>query len=195
MKRIALFAATGLIALVVAISIAVQIEAEYVHDILSEEGAEAALVLYHPSRDAGFSDDLSLALAHGLAEAGLTVHRSTVTRQTPTRPDAYALIAVVSNTYYWTPDLPTLRFLRRAQLQGMSTLGLIGGAGSTARAERLLAEGLDGTGGDLIETRSFWLLRPNDESRLDEPNRKVALDQARALGRRVGARVAESGGR
>jgi hypothetical protein len=88
----------------------------------------------------------------------------------------------VSNTFFWTPDLPTLRYLKRARLDGIQTVGIITGAGSTTRSQRILERSLSGSGATLIGMRALWLLRPNDEHRLTEPNRAVALQLARQLG-------------
>jgi hypothetical protein len=143
-------------------------------------------VLFHPSRDAHFSDDLSSAVASGLIAAGFSVDRATLTRSTPGAPKRYALIAVVSDTYWWSPDIPTLRYLGRARFDGIHAIGLIGGAGSTARSQRILDKALRDTGATVIETRSFWLWRPNDKARMKEPNREVALSQAKQFGEASG---------
>ncbi len=37
----------------------------------------------------------------------------------------------------------------------------------------------------LINSVSYWLLRPNDESRLDESNVEVAKDMAHTLGKQT----------
>ena len=58
-------------------------------------------------------------------------------------------------------------------------LGVVGGAGSTGRSERLLGEALNAAARGEVHTRSFWLWRPNDKQRMDVPNRGVALDLAR----------------
>ncbi|MCU0623961.1 MAG: hypothetical protein MUF53_08860 [Gemmatimonadaceae bacterium] len=186
MKRLLLIAC-GLLALsAIAVSIAVELEAPYRRDTFGSATApRAALVLYHPSRDAGFSDELSLAFAQAAAAAGLRVDRATLTAETPARPVGYELVAVVTNTYYWSPDLPTLRYLERARLEGMTVVGIVGGAGSTTRAERLLGEALRKTGGRVFATTSVWMWRPNDETRMDAPNREVALAQVRALAARA----------
>lgn len=166
----------------VGVSIAVELEADETRQSLGPPGRAKALVLFHPSRDARFSDDLSLAFAQGLQAGGMSVDRATLTRHAPASAQGYALVAVVSNTYYWTPDLPTLRYLGRARLDGVAAVGLIGGAGATRRSQRLLAEALRSTGARVMQTRSFWLFRPNDESRMNEPNRAVALDIAQRWG-------------
>jgi hypothetical protein len=148
------------------------------------------LILFHPSRDAHFSDDLSMSLADGLKAAGFSVHRATLTRDTPPAFEGYALIAVVSNTYWWTPDLPTLRYLERARFNGVNMIGVIGGGGATERSQRMLDEALRKTGANVIHTRSFWLWRPNDESRMTEPNKQVALQLAKAFGVESAKKVA-----
>lgn len=190
MKRIAVGLGVTLILVLAVITVLVEREGPYLLQTLSEGPAKGrALILYHPSRDARFSDELSRAFAQGLIEAGLAVDLATLTSSTPPRPEGYTLIAVVSNTYYWTPDLPTLHYLSRAHLEGRTLVGLIGGAGSTGRSQRVLDRALRATGGMVWQTRSFWLWRPNDETRLHEPNRQVALDMAKQLGKEAGAHV------
>ena len=189
MRRILLAIAFVVVLCLALTTIIVERESEYAVETVSASGKLRALVLYHPSRDAHFSDDLSLALARGLAAAGFAVDRATFNSQTPPHPDQYAVIGIVSNTYFWTPDRPTLNYLERARLQGVAAIGIMGGAGATGRSERVLREAIAATGATVLQTRSFWLLRPNDESRMDDPNRQVAVDAATRLGRDLGGRV------
>ncbi|MGB8327297.1 MAG: hypothetical protein WCE48_06930 [Steroidobacteraceae bacterium] len=177
---------TVLLAALLAISIVVEREGQYRFEHLGGGNQARALVLFHPSRDAHFSDELSQALGNGLKQAGLSVDRATLTNLTPAEPKGYVLIAVVSNTYYWTPDIPTLRYLGRARFGATPVIGLIGGGGATARSQRMLDAALRQAGGRVLQTRSFWILRPNVETRLHEPNRKVALDLARQFGATAG---------
>jgi hypothetical protein len=186
LKRIALGVAVLVVGAWTALSIAVELEGQYVQQDLGGPGPTKALVLYHPSREANFSDDLSLAVAEGLKAAGFKVDRATITSRTPGTPQGYALVAVVSNTYYWTPDLPTLHYLERARLDGTTVLGLIGGAGSTGRSQRTLHQALRSTGATVLPTHAFWLWRPNDERQTGTANRQVALEQARQLGHETG---------
>jgi flavorubredoxin len=182
MKMIAIAAGLILLLGLVVITFVVESEAEYKLETLSGEGNARALILFHPSRDAHFSDELSLALADGLKSAGFSVQRATLTHNTPDAPKEYALIAVVSNTYWWTPDLPTLRYLAHAKLNDAHTIGLIGGTGATGRSQRMLEEALRKTGANVLQTRTYWLFRPNDEARMTEPNREVAQQLAKQFG-------------
>jgi hypothetical protein len=186
MKKWALFSILVLLAGLAVITVMVELEGAYQQESLGGEGPAKALVLFHPSRDARFSDELSLALSDGLKEAGFSVERATLTQDTPGAPKEYALIAVVSNTYWWTPDLPTLHYLARARLDGIAAIGLIGGAGATGRSRQMLDDALRQTGAKVIQTRSFWLFRPNDETRMSEDNRAVARELAKRFGLETG---------
>ena len=63
---------------------------------------------------------------------------------------------------------------------------MIGGAGSTQRSERLLGEALRNTGATVLKTQSVWLWRPNDEARMNEPNRHVAAEIVTRLAEEAG---------
>jgi hypothetical protein len=168
------------------VTVVVERESRYTSESLGGAGPRRALILYHPSRDAHFSEEISAALAEGFKSAGLRVDRATLTRETPSSPAGYDVIAVVSNTFWSMPDLPTLRYLKRARWEGVLVVGLICGSGSTDQSERILAERLRLTGARLLGTHSYWIMRPNDESRMQEPNRQVARDLARQFGSETG---------
>lgn len=185
-RRVILGLASILLVSVVVVSVIVERESDYVLESMGGSGDASALVLYHPSRDARFSDDLSLAVAKGFQEAGLLVERATITSETPSQLEGHSIVAVISNTYYWTPDLPTLRYLARARFNDVPVIGLIGGAGSTGRSQELLDEALRSTGALSVESRAFWLWRPNDDTRMGEPNRDVAIDLAEAFAYEAG---------
>lgn len=164
------------------VAVVVEREAGYTLQSTGGDGLPKALILFHPSRDAHFTDELSLAVADGLQTAGFRVDLATLTSSTPAQPKGYRLLVVVSNTFFWTPDLPTLRYLKRARLDHLPTVGMIAGAGSTTRAQKMLERALSDSGAAVIGMRAFWTARPNDERRLTEPNREVALKLARQLG-------------
>jgi hypothetical protein len=182
-----LFALVGILLCGVAIvTVVVEREADYTLQSLGGLGEPKALILYHPSRNAHFTDDLSSAVAEGLKAAGYSVDRATLTDVTPDQPKGYRLLVFVSNAFFWTPDLPTLRYLKRAKLGGVPTVGVIAGAGATTRSQQMLGRALSGSGALLIGMRAFWTARPNDEHRLTEPNREVALQLAQQLGYTAG---------
>jgi hypothetical protein len=189
MKLVAILIASILLVGAIVVTAWVEAEAGFRHEVISDSGNPKVLILYHPSRDAGFSDEISLALAQGFKDAGLAVDRDTMTSKTPTALGAYALITVVSNTYWAAPDWPTTRYLARIRLGGAKAIGVMCGAGSTGRSERKLREALERAGAVVVTTRSYWIFRPNDERRLDARNRDVAKDMARNLGLEVGRAI------
>jgi hypothetical protein len=188
-RRIAIVIALLLLLGGVGVTVYVEREAEPKRESVSRDGDARALVIYHPSRDARFSDEISMAVAQGLKDAGFAVDRETTTSSTSAKPQGYTVIAVVANTFWFQPDRPTLRYLARARLDGIKAIGLTCGAGSTDRSERLLSEALKKTGANLFETRSYWISRPNDETRIEAQNRAVAIEKARAFGLATGRNI------
>lgn len=136
--------------------------------------------------DARFSDDLTLAMAAGFDRAGGAVDRATMSGRTPPHRTGYALVAVVTNTSYWNPDLPTLRYLERPDLTDLPVIAVGGGAGSTGRARRTLTEASSRTGGTVREACSVRVWRPNVESRT---GRSPWRESGRWRGRWAGAPV------
>jgi hypothetical protein len=173
--------------LAITVSIYVQIPVAAKTTRINADGGSRALVLYHPDKLGAFTDDLSSAIADELAKHGFDVMLHTMTPAQPPDPRSFALVAVVSNTYYWAPDRPTRKLLEELRFDGVMTIGLIGGAGSTDRAQRLFVESLRSAGAELYDVRAFWILRPNDETRLQEPNRGVAIDMARRFAAQAAA--------
>lgn len=169
------------------LSVVVELEVSQQAQTFSN-GRPRALILFHPSWVDSFQDELTSSFAQGLTAAGWGVNRMTIDSGSSPDITDYDLIAFGTNTYYWRPDLPTMRLLAKLQLAGRRCVALVSGAGSTQRAERLVGELIARAGGSGIEVRPFWLWRPNDESRLAESNRAVALDKAREFGARLAIR-------
>lgn len=180
-----------LIALVsiIVVTVWVQAEAPFRKEKLVRSGRASALILYHPSRDAHFSDDVTMALARGFEEDGFSVERWTITRQTPARPMGFNVIAVVSNTFFWAPDWPTQRYLERADLGDQQVLAILGGGGNTHRAQLALMRDIGKTGAHLVAIKDLWTSRPNGPDVKPGGNREMAMQIARRLARDVGKKV------
>lgn len=188
-KWIILAGLTILILGVLGVTIWVEAEAPFRKERLATGSAGKALILYHPSRDAHFSDDLTRALARGFEEEGLAVERWTMTRRTPARPEGFAVIAVVSNTFFWGPDWPTQRYLERARFDDQKLLAILGGGGHTDRAEISLIQAIKRTGADLLALRSLWTSRPNEPGAATAGNRALAMEIAEGMAREAGSEV------
>ena len=56
-------------------------------------------------------------------------------------PGRFDLFVFCANTYNWSPDRPTKKYIRKARwLEGRPVVAIIMGSGSTARSGRLLRE-------------------------------------------------------
>lgn len=185
--RILLYVLGAAIAAALGVTLWVQYEAPYTFNADPPGANPRALLLFHPSRDAGFSEEVAAALASGLREGGFAVDQATIGAKAPAKPEGYAVAAIVSNTFYGAPDWPTQAYLKRADLAGTPTLGVICGAGNTQSAGRQLESAIARANGRLIKIQHLWTSRPNDETRLKEPNRAVARDIAKRLGQETAA--------
>lgn len=176
----------------VGITFWVQAEAPFERETLVRTGRAKVLILYHPSRDANFADDLTESLSRGFAEDGLAVERWTITSKTPRRPEGFALIAIVSNTFFGAPDWPTQRYLDSAQLGGQDVIALIGGSGNTDRAEATLGKAISRTGARLILIRSLWTSRLNRGELNRGNHRQGAMQIARRTARDTGRAILDT---
>lgn len=182
----------GLAALIlgfVGLTMWVETEAPFRKERLATGTLGKALILYHPSRDAHFSEDLTRALARGFEEDGLKVERWTMTRRTPAKPEGFAIIALVSNTFFRAPDWPTQRYLERARFENQKLLVILGGGGNTKRAEIALLQAVERTGADPIALRSLWTSRPNQPGAAATINRALALEIAQGMAIEAGAEI------
>jgi flavorubredoxin len=148
--------------------------------VTPEEVGKRALILYNPDPIYNLDAQLARAFSEGLEKSGwasTVTSYETVSDSVAPRYDLYVIIA---NTYNWAPDWPTRHFIERTRwLQGSSVVALTLGSGATERSMKLLEEVLNSQGVKLVDSRTFWLLRPNDESRMEESNVKVARDLVR----------------
>lgn len=176
---------------IIGITVWVQGEAPFRKERLGGPGRAKALILYHPSRDAHFSDDLTMALAHGFEASGFSVERWTMTSHTPTRPRGFAVIALVSNTFFWAPDWPTRDYLDRADLGGQNLVAILAGGGNTRRAQMTLIRDIQDSGAHLLTVRELWTSRPNGSGGTSGTNREQAMVIARQIAEHTGQQVLE----
>jgi hypothetical protein len=139
-----------------------------------------ALIVYDP--DPFYNLDYRVCRTFGqvLADSGWAVTIATVAAARNHRLPPPHVFIFCANTYNWAPDRAVSQYIRRdAPIAGKNTVAITIGSGSTERSKRLMEEQIRARNGRLIASRSFWLLRPNDETRLEEPNMEVACAQIR----------------
>lgn len=145
-----------------------------------EQWTRSALLVYDPDPIYDLDRQLCQAFAEGLAEQGIRSTVATVAAAEDIElalPDLFVLCA---NTYNWRPDRSIVHYVERtASLKGASVVAITLGSGSTEAAQRAFEERIRAVGARIIDSRSSWLMRPNDEARMEEGNVAVAIDMTR----------------
>lgn len=143
-----------------------------------------ALVVYHPGRR-GFLQSVIRAFAQGLTRSGWRVEITTASAQAPTDLSRYDLLVLGGPTYFWTPARPIRAYVGRlGDLGGKPTAVIVTGFGSTGRSTSMMGNLVREANGKLVDSLSFFKLRPNDEDD-PRPNREVAVELARRAGEEI----------
>ena len=147
---------------------------------------QTALIIYDPDPFYNLDQQVCEAFAEGLSQNGWYVKVSTVKavdKESISDPDLFVFCA---NTYNWAPDWAICRFIRNLQnLEGKSVFAITLGSGSTKRSKRLFEKKIQDNGGVIVDSRTLWLLRPNDEERMEESNVSLATEMAFKWGQNI----------
>ena len=140
-----------------------------------------AIVVYDPDPFYNLDQQICESVAKGLEEQNWKVKVMTVAAAEKIT-DSFDLYVFCANTYNWAPDRAIRNYIRaHEQLEGQAAVAITLGSGSTARAKRLLEQELNNKNTKLLISRTFWLMRPNDESRMEESNIDVAVAMAKDM--------------
>ncbi|UCF10557.1 MAG: hypothetical protein JSW65_02475 [Candidatus Bipolaricaulota bacterium] len=143
--------------------------------------AGSALVVYHPGLSS-FQEDVTMAFATGLADAGWRCDVTTASRKAPHDLAGYDLLVLGAQAYQWQPARPVRRYVERlGDLGGLATAILVTGAGSTDRAASLLEGQLADAGGMIAERLELWQDAPNEEVHGIEDVVQIARSRGAAL--------------
>ncbi|HEY0656486.1 MAG TPA: hypothetical protein VGD65_25310 [Chryseosolibacter sp.] len=139
------------------------------------------LIVYDPDPFYDLDKQVCVAFAETAAAGGAYCKVSTVAAVSPSEARSYDAYVFCGNTYNWQPDWAITNFIENlADLSSKRVVVFTVGAGATQGSQRALESLVVNQGGKLIESRSLWLMRPNDESRTDESNVDVAKSMARS---------------
>jgi hypothetical protein len=118
------------------------------------------------------------------------VEITTASLQAPNDLSGYDLLVLGGPTYFWRPARPITRYVRRlGDLAGKPAVTITTGFGATGRSKSILEGLVQEASGKLVNSLSFFKLRPNDEED-PRPNREVAMEMAT----RAGAAISVSHG-
>ncbi len=164
----------------------VQATGEAIHFVVGDPvSSNKALVVFDPDPIYDLDVRVCRAYAEGLTSRDWSVTVASVAALDEVE-DEFDLYTFCTNTYNWAPDWAVSRYIRQQpSLGGKNVVAITLGSGSTKRAERQLKQLLEEKEGNVLRSVSLYLMRPNDESRLDESNVEVAVQLAQQLGEEV----------
>ena len=139
----------------------------------NDNNNKKALIVYNPDIFYNFDEQVCKAFAEEIKHMQVTV--ATVAAVDTMSECNYDFYLFCANTYNWRPDKPTTDFIENCSLRDKPVVAITLGSGSTEASQKHLEKIIRDKGARLIASRSFWLMRPNDESRTKEKNVAVAI--------------------
>ncbi len=142
-----------------------------------------ALIVYDADPFYNLDEQVSESFARGLAAKGWHVQVMTVPPAKHINTKQFNLYVFCANTYNWSPDWAITRFIKKhSPISGKNVAAITVGAGATKRSMGRLENLIKQKGGNLIESETYWLWRPNDESQPKISNVKAAVEMAENYG-------------
>lgn len=159
---------------------------EYTMIIGNPVSNQKALIVFDPDPFYNLDAQICKSFAQGLAKKGWVSKISSIASVKNLENEQFDLYVFCANTYNWAPDWALSNYIKNhKQLKGKNVVAITLGSGSTNRSKRVFEALIKQKEAKLIDSKVFWLLRPNDESRLKEPNVKVAFDMAAIFGNQI----------
>ena len=144
----------------------------------NEKSSKKALIVYDPDPFYNLDQQVCESFANTLKDYDWRVTVGTVKAIKKTNISSYDLYVFCANTYNWDPDWSVSRYIQRSKdLYKKNVVAITLGAGSTERSQKSLEVLIKGKSVKLLGSKSFWLLKPNDETRTDVSNIKIVNEQ------------------
>ena len=160
---------------------------EFLYEYKADQSEASALIVFNPDPLYNLDEQVCKSFAEGLQLNGISSTVATVKSAKEQVENDYDLYVFCVNTYNWTPDWRLTKFIKgHPKLDEAKVVALTVGAGATMRAQRKLEWHLSDQGADLMGSEMYWLLKPNDENRMQDENVKLASDKAHNFGKKVG---------
>lgn len=142
------------------------------------------LIVYDPDPIYNLDEQVCLRFGKTLSDAGMSVKVTTVAGVSTDSLDFDAYV-FCANTYNWRPDWAVTGLIQKAPIENKPVIAITLGSGSTRDSQNALERLIVEQKGKLSGSKSFWLMRPNDESRMEESNVKVTLSMVEAWARQI----------
>jgi hypothetical protein len=126
-----------------------------------------ALIVYNPDLFYNLDEQVCTSFALGLGDGGW----------------GYVFCA---NTYNWKPDRPLTQYIiNHPNLEKKNVAAITLGSGSTKKSQYLLEKHIKQKKGRLLDSKSYWLMKPNKEEPTKKSNVKIAVESARSFGKKI----------
>lgn len=152
----------------------------------SEYHTEKALIVYNPDPFYNLDFQICKSFANGLLSQNISSTICTTKNLKADDYHHYNLYVFCANTYNFAPDWEIVKAIKKLPLKNENVVALTVGAGSTKRAKNKVEQLLKSKSANLLDSKAYWLLRPNDEDRTKENNVQVANDKANQFGKEIG---------
>jgi hypothetical protein len=152
----------------------------------SANAKKDALIVFDPDPFYNLDEQICIAFGNALAEEDVNALVVTVAAADQFNAKDFDVIVYCANTYNWRPDWAISNFIEDSgPLQSISSVGITLGSGSTEASQKHLDKIIINSGGKLIGSYSLWLWRPNDETKMKQPNVQVAVAMAHDWGKQI----------
>lgn len=152
------------------------------------------LIVYDPDPIYNLDEQVCLNVAMGLSNQHVAATVATVKATDVLDFKLYKAVVICANTYNWAPDRSIVSFTKHHPfLRSVPVVAITVGSGSTSEASAKLKAVIDKEGIEMINAHEWWLMKPNDETRMNESNVDVANDQAYAFGQHLAIQLNSKG--
>ena len=152
-----------------------------------------ALILYNPDPIYDLDNQITRAFAAGLSENGWGSKIATVAAFDRVKNESYDLYVFCANTYNWSPDRVLKDHIKNSNyLKGKNVIAITLGSGSTKRSKHILERLIIDKKAILIDSRTFWLMKPNDQLAKGRSNIKTAINLANSFGKEIAEQIKEN---
>lgn len=156
-------------------------------EIGNSRSEQTALVVYDPDPFFNLDQQVCESFSKALADHGWKVTIATVKMAKKIKEKPFSLYVFCANTYNWLPDWSVAAYIKRqAPIKDKNILAITLGAGSTAHSQKILNKLITQKGGKLLDSKSLWLLRPNDKAGTNESNIQKAVAAAKNWAEKLG---------
>ncbi len=155
----------------------------------SQTAKRRALIVYDPDPFYNLDEQVSRSFGQALADKGMHVTVATVAAVPEVDHQSIDLYVFCANTYNFRPDWAVSDFIeKQPNLADKSVVAITLGSGSTEASQEALETLIRDKKAHMLDSRSLWLLKPNDEARIQESNVAVSVSMAYSWGEEIAKR-------